>query len=49
MATYRHYRLDFKGRFDNVQRFVNLTGGFKGVPARNPTGFRRWDEWLHIM
>lgn len=31
MATYRHYRLDFKGKFDNVQRFVNLTGGFKDL------------------
>ena len=31
MITYRHLKLNFNGRFDNVQKFVNLTGEFKDI------------------
>ena len=31
MITYRHLKLNFKGRFDSVQKFVNLTGEFKDI------------------
>lgn len=31
MITYRHLKLNFKGRFDSVQNFVNLTGEFKDI------------------
>lgn len=31
MITYRHLKLNFNGRFDSVQKFVNLTGKFKDI------------------
>lgn len=31
MTTYRHLKLNFKGRFDSVQKFVNLTEEFKDI------------------
>lgn len=31
MITYRHLKLNFNGRFDSVQKFVNLTGEFKDI------------------
>lgn len=31
MITYRHLKLNFNGRFDSVQKFVNLTGAFKDI------------------